>query len=559
MKISPRSQFEVLFRVFLLRVIDLEALSTDGSAVKLLGQFGAVFAGISFLFVLPLILTSGALAEADVWTMAHLLIATTFTAVGLATILAWDSLVPERRDVLILGPLPVRTRTLFFAKLAAVGALPALVIGSLNVFTGLSWPFLFATHAGVLAAIRSLGAYWIAVTLAGAFAAFLVIALQGITMQLLPRQVYLRLSAPLQALAFCAITGLYFLEPSLESRQALTAPENQALLHWLPAYWFLGLFQRLNGSAFGAFASLAHLAWMALWLVGALAVGALFAAYVRTLPRLIEQPDILPSRRRMLIWPRKVKSVRLAIVIFALRTLQRSRQHRMIVSFYLGVGGAAALAYARVGGGGAGMWQGLRASDAREVAMSTTIVLMCIAVAAIRVSFSLPVKLQANWIFRMAQLRDMSEYLAASRVVLSLLGVMPIVFCSGAVLFALWPFPPAAIHSVALMLLGGGLAEWSLAGFRKLPFTCSYLPGRANSHMTFWLAVLFLIPIANELAHLEARMLATTVGSIFLIAIPGLVWAAARVRNRTHATGGMQLMFEEQLPPEVFSLKLDRG
>lgn len=223
MTLSRSSQFGVLYRVFLLRVIDLEALSTDGSTAKLLGQFGAVFAGISFLFVLPLILTSGALAETDVWTMAHLLIATTFTAVGLSTILAWDSLVPERRDVLIVGPLPVRNRTLLFSKLAAVCALLSLVIGSLNVFTGLSWPFLFATHAGVLAAFRSLGAYWIAITLGGAFAAFLVIALQGITMQLLPRQVYLRLSAPLQALAFCAFTGLYFLEPSLESRRALTS------------------------------------------------------------------------------------------------------------------------------------------------------------------------------------------------------------------------------------------------------------------------------------------------------------------------------------------------
>jgi hypothetical protein len=87
MTVSASSQFGVLRRVFLLRVIDLEVLSTDGSTAKLLGQFGAVFPGISFLFILPLILTSGALAETDVWTMAHLLLATTFTAVGLATIL----------------------------------------------------------------------------------------------------------------------------------------------------------------------------------------------------------------------------------------------------------------------------------------------------------------------------------------------------------------------------------------------------------------------------------------------------------------------------------------
>jgi hypothetical protein len=288
------------------------------------------------------------------------------------------------------------------------------------------------------------------------------------------------------------------------------------------------------------------------------AIGALLATYVRTLPKLVEQPDILPSGRRVLIWPGQIKSERLAVLIFTVRTLLRSRQHRTIVSFYLGVGGAAALAYARFSGGG-GIWQGMQASDARMTVLSTTIVLMCIAVAAIRVSFSIPIELRANWIFRMAQLREMTEYLAASRSVLLLLGVMPIVLCSGAVLFALWPFRPAAVHSLALMLLGGGLAEWSLAGFRKLPFTCSYLPGKANSHIIFWLAVLFLIPIANELAQFEVRLLATTVGNLLLIGIPGLVWAAARRRNKIRTTGGGQLMFEEELPLEVFSLRLDRG
>ena len=72
-------------------------------------------------------------------------------------------------------------------------------------------------------------------------------------------------------------------------------------------------------------------------------------------------------------------------------------------------------------------------------------------------------------------------------------------------------------------------------------------------------AVLFLIPIANELAQFEVRLLATTVGNLLLINIPGLMWAAARRRNKIRTTGGAQLMFEEELPPEVFSLRLDRG
>lgn len=49
-------QFIVLYRVFLLRVVDLEILSADGDVTKLLGQFAALLAGVSVLFTAPLIL-----------------------------------------------------------------------------------------------------------------------------------------------------------------------------------------------------------------------------------------------------------------------------------------------------------------------------------------------------------------------------------------------------------------------------------------------------------------------------------------------------------------------
>lgn len=58
---SVKVQFPVLYRVFLLRVVDLELLSPESDVVKLLGQFAAVLAAISFLFTAPLILLGGRL------------------------------------------------------------------------------------------------------------------------------------------------------------------------------------------------------------------------------------------------------------------------------------------------------------------------------------------------------------------------------------------------------------------------------------------------------------------------------------------------------------------
>jgi hypothetical protein len=143
-----KRQFLVLYRSFLMRVIDLELLSADADTARLLGQFAALFAGLSYLFTVWLIFAGG-FSKAFLWVMEHFLIATTMVVVSLFSVLCWDSIFPDKRDVLVLAPLPIRANTLFRAKLAALIAALSLSVVSLNVFSGLVWPFLFsATNGG---------------------------------------------------------------------------------------------------------------------------------------------------------------------------------------------------------------------------------------------------------------------------------------------------------------------------------------------------------------------------------------------------------------------------
>jgi CubicO group peptidase (beta-lactamase class C family) len=65
--------------------------------------------------------------------------------VGLFAVLSWESMFPDRRDVLVLAPLPVRAHTLFLAKVAAVATALSLTVVVLNVFPGIAAPFAFAT------------------------------------------------------------------------------------------------------------------------------------------------------------------------------------------------------------------------------------------------------------------------------------------------------------------------------------------------------------------------------------------------------------------------------
>src|SRR3978361_2145068 len=98
-------QFRVLYREFLFRMVDLELLSAhaQGDINKLLGQFAS-------LLVLFSILSLGGLGGGNgtaAWPIEHILISTTMLVVGLFAVLSWDSAFPDRRDVLVLAPLPI--------------------------------------------------------------------------------------------------------------------------------------------------------------------------------------------------------------------------------------------------------------------------------------------------------------------------------------------------------------------------------------------------------------------------------------------------------------------
>ena len=54
-----KREFHVLFRVFFMRVVDLELLSADADPTRLIGQFATTLASISLLFALPIILMGG--------------------------------------------------------------------------------------------------------------------------------------------------------------------------------------------------------------------------------------------------------------------------------------------------------------------------------------------------------------------------------------------------------------------------------------------------------------------------------------------------------------------
>ena len=546
-------QFRVLYRVFLRRTVDLELMSANGDPTQLLSQFAAMFSSVSFLFSLPglLYLTGrGRLAADYGWTAEHFFIATTFTVIGMLSVLNWDSGFPDRRDILVLGPLPVRASTLFLAKIAALFAVPGLAILGLNIFSGLVWPLLFTSgKGGVLGLLRVWPAYWITVCAAGGFIVCTVLTVQGVAANLLPRQHFLRLSAFLQTGLSCLLLCLYFLEPHLESPAALTAPQNQRLLAWLPSYWFLALFHQLNGSMHPALAPLAKRASIALTVSVFGAGTVLLLSYFRMTPKIVEQPDIL--RGRSLRWsPNFGHTPKGAITVFCMYTLLRSRQHRMILSLYFGIGLAIVVGYVTFFGGHGPLPGGISMAF-----LIASILIMVFVILGLRVVAAIPISLPANWIIRATQVRPSSEYSEAARFTWLALGVAPVWILVAGLFLAIFPWISVLGHLVILLLLGTLLVELCVYTFQKVPFATSYLPGSANIHIAFWVGLVLLFQLVSEGARLEGRLLKHPVGYAAMVLLLAITIAALR-RQTAACVKDKELSLEDEYPTDLVSLNL---
>jgi hypothetical protein len=232
----------------------------------------------------------------------------------------------------------------------------------------------------------------------------------------------------------------------------------------------------------------------------------------------------------------------------------RSRQHRVLLSFYLGTGFAIVLAYVKTPLGQQGFLHGPRGDVVDVAFLAASIWVMCFAVLGVRLVISMPHMLNANWIFRMTETRNLREYLSAVRRSLAVIALAPAWLFLAVLFLSRWPTLPVAGHLVVLGLVGMTVVELCLYRFHKLPFTCSYLPGQSKTHVIFWGLLLVLVPPIA--ARVESVMLHRPLGYFCLIALLGTIAAFVRRRTVASARSAEELAFEEEYPPDLLALGL---
>jgi hypothetical protein len=167
--------------------------------------------------------------------------------------------------------------------------------------------------------------------------------------------------------------------------------------------------------------------------------------------------------------------------------------------------------------------------------------------------FAIPIEVRANWLFQTVERDGRGAWLdAVDRFVLG----------GGAILFVVLPLPFEAalagwhtIPEVALTCAGGLLwYEVLFLEWEKVPFTCSYLPGKEP----VWIKLLELLGLLGTLP------VVTAITAAACYSIPGFVIVMTLlvvVRHRVHrarevAWAGVRLTFEDKPEPAVRGLGL---
>jgi hypothetical protein len=563
--------YPVLVRHFARRFFDSEIVSSKGNlfdtaatAASLLGAASVVVAYVTT--VRHWMLTSRTpeyVREAMAWADREFLISLSMALVGAVAVLTWQSVFPDRRDCLILSALPLTASQIIAAKITAIGGLFAVTTFSVNAATGFFFPLATARTMTFSEALRLYSSHAAALGSASAFVFLAVLAAQGLLANLLPFRLFQRWSAWVQLLALFSILFLFFMIPPISSPSAIVRPENRAAALWLPSFWFVGLYQKCLGTSLPLIDELANRALAGLLISGFAAVLLYALAYRRVIRKTIEESGAVgESGRSRWIWVGRIvdkvvvkTATERAAFHFIWRTMARSRGHRLMLAAYASIG----LVYLADGIAGLVKTAGGHALMQPNAQLSALpLILPFFVLLGLRALFAIPVEPQANWIFRLTDAGHPGQYVRAARKLMLMAGVMPVCALALPVYGLLWGWRIAVFHVLMCLLASMATLELLMAGFRKVPFTCPYMPGKGNLKVTFGVYVILFLSLAFMAVNIELWLAFDVRRSFAGVLLTAVVYFYAARKRRSEDSHEMGILWEEPPVWHLQTLELSR-
>ena len=558
---SEAAQTRLLARTFFARLFESELIPPGIGHARVVISLVAFFAAPSL--ILPLLLMKKYVwlwtpellrtAMAQDRTMALLL---SMTATAFVSLVIWENIFPDRRDSRILGVLPLRARSFVIARLFAILALFSLVFLLPTAISSIGFGVLGAMTHMPEGFFGVASAHFVTVAAAEGLVFFGIVAIQCALMSVAGPSAAHRLAVVLQMAIIITVLQMPMVLPAGTSfaLDASGSPlwASTASARLLPPLWFLSLHEWIVGAGYPGTEHLARAAGVLGIGMPVLALG-FYAASYRRLTRLAIEGRPEPPRKRTPWIGRTIGSLSTlltaaaegaGVCAFTLRTLARSRQHRMLLAVWIGVAIALTISAAlpvlvRFGWG---------AFDRpRESLLVGPLIFAALVQTGMRSLFAIPVEIRANWAVRMAETPELGRTLSGASAALIICGVLVpalLALVSGT---WLWGAKVGLRHAAFSGMIALALSQVLMLGVDRIPFTCTYSPGSAKIGKFWPLYLTIFSTLTYGMAAAESEMLRRQ-GRGFPTAILLLVVVAAGVRwQRSRKTGELPgLCFEAE-------------
>jgi hypothetical protein len=569
------AQLNNLVRHFFGRFFDSEVIATLNTemhllfvqVVGLLAQPGLlkVFLSITKYSYLAWFPVAG--RNREVLIDMHFFISISMILTGFVTAFEWDTLFPDKKDYYNLTSLPIKPRTVFFAKLIALSLFLTVFHVAVNGIPTLLFPcIVFAKSftpgtAGFNIPLGQVSQYQVAQAVSLFFSTLFIfttlITLRAIVLMIFPQKL-IRIASRFTQLGVILLL-LCALFSGSKADQFMA--DGNKLIYYLPPFWFLGLYETMIGHHGAVISALAKMACTAGTISGLLSLVTYTVSYQSSMRKGFQSAGIAsyPRTRIKRIWAWLLHKIFLKQPIerasfhFLAQTAFRRQEHTLYWGSFVALGAALAYSdlYALVSG------SIIDPSKHFMIQLSFPFVMSFFILVGLRFIFTVPAELQANWVFKIIDNHFLKRSFVGIHKFMLTAVIIPLLVIFAPCYLIIWP--PAVVlgHIVYALILALILIELLLFGFMKLPFTCSYLPGKGKIILLSPIYVLTCYAYSYGMTVVERWMLWSIGKYALFVFVSGALLLFLNWRSALFMQQNGAIPFEEHPPESRIILSID--
>lgn len=477
--------------------------------------------------------------------------------IGFISLLQWENLFPDTRDYANLIGLPINTRIILAAKFASL----FLYIGIFALGTNLISALVFWWYLPKwISSSVIFGAKFVAAHLiSGIFAAystfFILFLIIGILKSIFGLRFFKKITVYLKSL-FLTISVILIFQIITQSSMGTFhydlpyAVRSQYHLseYLFPPMWFSGLYEYLignNNPYFEAMAVIAVLVLAGSFLSCVLALGLNFRLHILKAGESGSQKTASKKiRHRFADSFNKVflkHPIQRVVFNFFRQTLKNSNLHKNRLAAFSSI--SIGIVIVLLVNQSASLSPGLQNN---RILLMIPLIISSFLLIGIRAVIKIPTSLDANWVFKLTEIKSRQHYLLGFRKGVFFLLLVPL-YVVLLIYYSLnWGILTSFYHCFFGLVISAFLMELLFLRYRKIPFTCSYLPGQDKIHFTWIVYAAGFLLFLNQMERIEARLLAMPSSFLLFYGLLLLLYLGLRVYAKRKIYQHIQIIYEEE-------------